>query len=456
MLQRQVKKGRREAVLSCTTTAIILSGAAVAQTGPAEITWSGVVRDLRERTAAGGHTDFEHEPDHGFGHYAGSVAHFIDFHKKPLFSGGGHLVQQQSRDAQGRPIAPHLVDHQYTVGTGENPNQTQVILQDSRGRNAYEITWLSTTFNANGTSTWVYRVRELAGGRDLSHWNLSLPPGMSVQAGTTPGYDLGIDGSSGFYGIKWDVADAFSSGQFQIVLDGYYYGADNPTGCLAQGGNTPDTGAMFAPTANISDTGSPFNTDAMLMFNQGWNDVAGVEGPADNGGVQNAQTFAQWWEDAPGVNLSSVCDLTFRLEESTGNYVFNSATDPEYGPLGGFFPIDNELYGNSGGVPDHNFHFTFEAHGTFTYDEDADQFFHFKGDDDVWVFIDKKLAIDLGGVHMQQEQYIDLNRMGLVDGEEYSIDFYFAERHRTASNMMVTTNLLIEPVPLTTISTVFD
>ena len=68
----------------------------------------------------------------------------------------------------------------------------------------------------------------------------------------------------------------------------------------------------------------------------------------------------------------------------------------------------------------------------------------FVGDDDVWVFVNEMLVIDLGGIHGATEQYVDLNRLGLEDGETYTLDFFFAERHRTQSNFRFQTNLLLE------------
>ena len=112
--------------------------------------------------------------------------------------------------------------------------------------------------------------------------------------------------------------------------------------------------------------------------------------------------------------------------------------------------------GNPGGEPDRNFHFTYEIHFEFVHEAGEEQFLEFLGDDDVWIFIDGQLVIDLGGVHSATEQFVDLDRLGLVDGESYDLDFFFAERHRTQSNFRIVTNLVLGDTPPSTVSPVFD
>ncbi|MGZ3474929.1 MAG: fibro-slime domain-containing protein, partial [Polyangiales bacterium] len=71
--------------------------------------------------------------------------------------------------------------------------------------------------------------------------------------------------------------------------------------------------------------------------------------------------------------------------------------------------------------------------------------FEFTGDDDLWVYINRKLAIDLGGVHGAENGKIDLDaragELGITKGKVYQLDFFFAERHTTESNFRIDTTL---------------
>ncbi len=192
------------------------------------------------------------------------------------------------------------------------------------------------------------------------------------------------------------------------------------------------------------------------LFDSSRGDSAGSSKGNDPGGIQDGDSFRLWFRDDPRWNKSRLLDVELK-RQADGSYVFDSNTDEVYQDRDGFFPIDHQLYGNSGnGGPDHNFHFTFELHTEFTYDGDGAQVFTFRGDDDVWVFIDGKLVIDLGGVHGAIEQTVDLDRLGLEDGEDYRLSFFFAERHRTQSNFRITTNLQLETVQLPTVTAAYD
>jgi fibro-slime domain-containing protein/RHS repeat-associated protein len=156
-------------------------------------------------------------------------------------------------------------------------------------------------------------------------------------------------------------------------------------------------------------------------------------GPDGRGAITNAASFNQWYNDAPGVNLKTVLPLELK-EATAGSGVFTYESSD-------FFPIDGQLFGNEG--RSHNFHFALELHSSFTYK--GGEVFQFTGDDDIWVFINKRLVVDLGGVHGPVSGAVNLNTLGLTPGQTYSFDFFFAERHTSGSNFKLQTSINLEP-----------
>ncbi|MCF0217245.1 MAG: fibro-slime domain-containing protein, partial [Fibrobacteraceae bacterium] len=93
-----------------------------------------------------------------------------------------------------------------------------------------------------------------------------------------------------------------------------------------------------------------------------------------------------------------------------------------------------------------NQHFCFESHANFKYR--AGLKFTFRGDDDIWVYIGNKLAVDLGGTHLAAPAYVDLDyfgkKNGLEVGETYDLDIFFCDRRTTMSNVRIKTNMFIK------------
>jgi fibro-slime domain-containing protein len=150
-----------------------------------------------------------------------------------------------------------------------------------------------------------------------------------------------------------------------------------------------------------------------------------VGGTVSTTGKEN---FDQWFRDVEGVNTSMELALQFTDTDGDGVYTHN---DQE------FFPIDGLLFGDDGRP--HNYHFTFELHTTFKYRRG--QVFTFAGDDDVFAYINGRLVVNLGGVHAERTGTVNLDRLGLTEGEEYRLDFFFAERHVTDSHFRIDTTL---------------
>lgn len=150
--------------------------------------------------------------------------------------------------------------------------------------------------------------------------------------------------------------------------------------------------------------------------------------------IESPNSFSQWYTTVPNVNMEVPGELV--LTETTpgsGVSVFDTNA---------FFPIDGKGFGNTPGQQ-HNYHFTTEIHVKFTYQ--AQQRFTFRGDDDLWIFVNNKLALDVGGQHQALEGTIDFDAqaatLGITPGTSYQMDIFHAERQTTESNFRIETNI---------------
>lgn len=105
-------------------------------------------------------------------------------------------------------------------------------------------------------------------------------------------------------------------------------------------------------------------------------------------------------------------------------------------------PYYDQLSGNGGR---HNFSYAVKIQAKFEYV--PGQYFDFYGDDDVWVFIDRRLAVDIGGQHTQAAGAVLLDTIGqntgdtLVPGQTYDFHIFYAERHTSESNFRMHTSI---------------
>ncbi len=264
----------------------------------------------------------------------------------------------------------------------------------------------------------------------------------SITAGNE-GDIFSIDASSG----EVRVAAALGSGPYSLTIQAADAGGLTGTGTIDIVVD-PNAPAAFVLDATVRD----FRADhpdfegsisggvtGMVSTTLGTDGRPIFVGSPGDGAITSSETFNQWYNDVDGVNLGTTKQLTF-TQSTTDPTVYEFYDDT-------FWPIDGELFSTQGEPElsgsdglNHNFHFTLEMHASFTYR--PQQYFDIiRADDDLWIYVNNQLVVDLGGVHAPLGTTIQLDNLGLVAGETYPFDLFYAERHTTQSHLEVATTI---------------
>ena len=476
--------------------AIMSPRTALAAAAPS-IELTGVIRDFRRA-----HADFDVIPIGGPGHYAGNVDLAIGSGGSPSFVGSGYKVVTQWTNSGTDPIAPHLY-----IAPGI-PGVVQVANSPSVHPNAIDDTWDSSVapYSPGGPAP-TYDV-----GADMP--TVMAPTGLGPSEGDvtwgsmllssdvhcddltiTNGKTVLISGNrvilcEGDFTLSTSAKVVLLPGaslqlyvKLGIVFMPYSTFNSHPYSGIPGRATIYNLGTtemrisqpngevyatVVAPTARLRVMpngefyGNFIGMDLDVKANAGFhvdmavpvvldacgvliNDTAGAAGVAGDAAISSPTTFAQWYREILGVNMAASHTITLNLN-GAGVYEYLDSS---------FYPIDDQLFGNDGDL--RNNYFTYQLEAQFEYESCTGQFIEFKGADDAWLFINGALTIDLCGIVPGTEQVVELDRLGLQDGDVYSMQLFYANRAPDDSEFHLRTNVeLFSDDVVVTVSLPFD
>lgn len=451
---------------------------------PAFVHLPGVVRDFQSS-----HVDFDVTPTAGYGHYAGNVGFYLNGDRRPVLTGNGYRVNVQWRNSGVDPIPPHLsgsgiapiivadtpdVHHNATLDSwdssagpygGENVGPAPAILVGggmptivipesltalpNLDDETYDNETISDDLRCHDL---VFRntVQILGDVTILCEGRFTIHNGADVQI--MPDSSLTIYMGEGMFSLPHSSLNANTGNPNLVQLLNYgteemrvsqphaeaYARIVSPNAQLRLMPHSEFFGSFVGQHLDMQ-ANSNFHADDMVpeVCGAAMADFAGTAGVYNNGAITSTDTFSRWYIDTPGENLSAAHVITLMRNDSG---VYEYLDDA-------FLPIDGRLFGNDG--QSHNYLFTYSFCAEFTFSACSGMFFEFEGADDAWMFVEgprsspaaPELGLDLGGVLPGTDQVVELDRLGLTDGETYTMHFFYAQRQTTSATFRLRTNV---------------